>query len=87
MPLQHVEVLGLAAGVLTTLAFVPQVIKTWKSRHAHDISLATFALFSTGVALWLVYGVLIDSLPVVLANGVTLALALTILVLKLRYRD
>ncbi len=87
MLLQHIELLGFAAGTLTTLAFVPQVVKTWKSRHARDISLVTFALFSTGVALWLAYGLLIGSLPIVLTNGITLALALTILVLKLRLRE
>ena len=81
------EMLGLVAGLFTTIAFVPQVIKTWKSKHANDISLAMFSIFSSGVALWIVYGVMIGSLPVILANVVTLALALTILALKLRFRD
>lgn len=81
------EILGLVAGLLTTIAFVPQVIKTWKSKHAHDISLAMFSLFSCGVVLWIVYGFIIGSLPVILANVVTLALALTILILKLHFRD
>lgn len=81
------EILGLIAGLFTTIAFVPQVIKTWKSKHAHDISLAMFSLFSSGVALWIVYGFIIGSLPVILANVVTLALALTILILKLHFRD
>ena len=81
------EILGLVAGLFTTIAFVPQVIKTWKSKHANDISLAMFSIFSSGVALWIVYGVMIGSLPVILANVVTLALALTILALKLRFRD
>ena len=81
------EILGLVAGLFTTIAFVPQVIKTWKSKHANDISLAMFSIFSSGVALWIVYGVMIGSLPVILANVVTLALALTILALKLHFRD
>ena len=81
------EILGLVAGLFTTIAFVPQVIKTWKSKHANDISLAMFSIFSSGVALWIVYGVMIGSLPVILAKVVTLALALTILALKLRFRD
>lgn len=81
------EMLGLVAGLFTTIAFVPQVIKTWKSKHANDISLAMFSIFSSGVALWIVYGVMIGSLPVILANVVTLALALTILALKLHFRD
>ncbi|MDP1682003.1 MAG: SemiSWEET transporter [Burkholderiales bacterium] len=81
------EILGLVAGLFTTIAFVPQVIKTWQSKHAHDISLAMFSFFSCGVALWIVYGLIIGSLPVILANVVTLVLALTILVLKLHFRD
>lgn len=81
------EILGLVAGLLTTIAFVPQVIKIWRSKHAHDISLIMFSLFSCGVALWILYGFIIGSLPVILANSVTLILALTILVLKLRFRD
>lgn len=78
--------LGLGAGSLTTLAFVPQVLKTWRTKSGDDISLGMFLLFSTGVLLWLIYGVLIDALPVILANAVTLVLSLTVLVLKLRYR-
>lgn len=78
--------LGLCAGGLTTLAFVPQVLKTWRSKSGNDISLGMFLLFSTGVLLWLIYGILIDALPVIIANAVTLLLSLTVLVLKLRYR-
>ena len=79
-------VLGLSAGCLTTLAFVPQVLKTWRSKSGNDISLGMFLLFSAGVLLWLVYGILIEALPVILANAVTLLLSLAILALKLRYR-
>lgn len=81
------ELLGLIAGACTTIAFVPQVLKIWKSKQAHDISLATFAIFSTGVALWLVYGWRLGAWPIVLANGVTLALALLILILKWHFRN
>ena len=81
------ELLGLIAGLFTTIAFVPQVVKIWKSKHAHDISLAMFAIFSAGVALWIVYGFIIGSLPVILANSVTFALALAILILKLYFHD
>lgn len=81
------ELLGLIAGVCTTIAFVPQVLKIWKSKQADDISLATFAIFSTGVALWLVYGWRLGAWPIVLANGVTLALALIILILKWHFRN
>ena len=76
------EILGLVAGSFTTLAFLPQVIKTWKSRSAKDISLGMFLLFSTGVALWLVYGLEIGALPIIIANSVTLILSLAILAMK-----
>jgi MtN3 and saliva related transmembrane protein len=78
--------LGLIAGTLTTLAFVPQVVKTWRTRSTHDISLGMFALFSSGLVLWLIYGFMIGSLPIVVSNIVTLVLALTILFFKLRYK-
>lgn len=81
-----VTILGLVAGVLTTLSFLPQVIKAWKSRSTRDISLGMFAMFCTGVFLWIVYGFLVGDLPVVVANTVTFLLAVTILALKLRYR-
>ncbi len=80
------NLLGLIAGTLTTAAFVPQVVKIWRTRSTHDISLGMFALFSTGLVLWLVYGVMIGSLPIVVSNVITLALALTILFFKLRYK-
>lgn len=85
--MQGTAVLGFIAGVLTTVAFVPQVVKIWRSKQAHDISLGMFVLFSIGVALWIAYGVLISSVPVILANSVTLTLALLILALKLYFRD
>ena len=80
-----VEMVGGLAGTLTTIAFIPQVVKTWRSRSAEDISLFMFLLFSTGVALWFVYGIAIGSVPVIVANAITLMLALSILALKVRY--
>lgn len=76
------ELLGLIAGTLTTLAFLPQVIKTFKSRSAKDISLGMFILFSAGVALWLVYGIRLGAVPIIAANAVTLILSLAILAMK-----
>ncbi|HJU06762.1 MAG TPA: SemiSWEET transporter [Nitrospiraceae bacterium] len=78
-------IVGLLAGTLTTIAFLPQFIKTWKSRSAKDLSLGMFAAYSTGVLLWLVYGFLIDSMPIILTNAVTLILACANLGLKLKY--
>jgi MtN3 and saliva related transmembrane protein len=77
--------IGLAAACCTTLAYAPQAIKTWRTRQTRDISLGMFVLMVTGVALWLIYGLLIGDLPLILANLVTLSLSGTILVLKLRH--
>ena len=79
------EWFGFAAAALTTLSFIPQAIKTIKTRDTHGISRGMYTMFTVGVALWLVYGIIIGSLPMILANTVTLALAGTILALKLRY--
>ncbi|MGH7168317.1 MAG: SemiSWEET transporter [Nitrospiraceae bacterium] len=76
---------GLAAGTLTTIAFLPQLIHTWQTKSAKDLSLGMFLIFCTGVLLWMIYGFMIQSLPVMLANGVTLVLAGAILVLKLKH--
>jgi len=80
-----IELVGALAGTLTTIAFIPQVVKTWRSGSAQDISLFMFLLFSTGVGLWLVYGIAIHSVPVIVANAITFMLALSILGLKIRH--
>ena len=76
---------GLAAGFLTTVAFVPQVTKIWKSRSARDVSLPAFVAFTIGVALWLVYGILHREVPIIVWNAVTLVLAGAILAMKVRF--
>ncbi|HRJ31495.1 MAG: SemiSWEET family sugar transporter [Cyclobacteriaceae bacterium] len=81
-----IQLLGLVAGSCTTAAFIPQVVKTWKSRSAKDLSLGMFSIFCTGVLLWLAYGLLIMDIPVIIANMVTLVLASFLLVLKLRWK-
>ncbi len=81
-----ITALGLVAGLLTTVAFLPQVVKAWRTHSTRDISLTMFLLFNAGLACWLVYGLLAHALPVILANGVTLLLALLILGMKLRYK-
>jgi MtN3 and saliva related transmembrane protein len=78
--------LGLIAGTLTTVAFIPQVVKIWKTRHTLDISLGMFAIFSSGVFLWLLYGIQLGAWPIILSNSITLVLSLTILVFKLKYK-
>ena len=79
------NVLGFIAGVLTTAAFVPQVLKIWRTRSARDISLGMYTAFTSGVVLWLVYGLALGSLPIIVANVFTLVLSLAVLVMKLRY--
>ena len=79
------DVIGYLAGALTTVAFVPQVLHIVRKRSAHDISWGMFSMFSVGVAMWLWYGIRLASLPLIVANSITLALVLTILALKLRY--
>ena len=78
------EGIGLVAGLLTTVAFVPQVVQTWRTGSARDFNLRMLLLFVTGVALWLVYGVLSRSAPMVLANSATLLLASYLLAVKVR---
>ena len=76
------DLIGSVAGTLTTLSFLPQVLKTYRSRSAKDISLVMFLLFSLGVFLWLLYGLSIQSMPIIISNGITLVLSLSILVMK-----
>lgn len=80
-----IEWLGYAAAVLTTLAFVPQAIKTIRSRDTSGISLAMYVVFTVGIGFWFLYGLALGSWPMILANITTFVLALVILVLKLRH--
>ncbi len=80
------DLIGALAACLTTLSFLPQALHTFRTRDVSGISLGMYSMFATGVALWLVYGLLLGAWPIVVANAVTLALALAILVMKLRYR-
>ena len=79
-------VLGLVAGGLTTMSFVPQVRKIWKTRSAEDVSLLMFVGFCVGVALWLVYGVIKGELAIIVTNAVTLVLGAAIVWMKLKFK-
>jgi len=79
------ELIGYAAAVLTTFSFAPQAWHTYRSKDVSGISLGMYSVMTTGVACWLVYGLSLGTLPLILANAVTLVLALAILVMKLRY--
>ena len=79
-------ILGMMAGTLTTISFIPQVVKLYKTKDAKDLSIATFWIFSCGVFLWLVYGIIIHEWPVIIANGITFILIFLIIVMKLKYK-
>ena len=81
-----IGLLGFVAGALTAFAFLPQLLKTWRSRSSGDLSLSMLAAQSAGVSLWILYGVVIDSRPVIASNAVTLTMCLALLVLKVRYQ-
>lgn len=80
------ELIGYCAAVLTTLSFLPQAWLTFRTRDVRGISLGMYSVFTLGVALWLLYGLLVEAWPVIAANAVTLGLATVILCMKLRYR-
>ncbi|WP_299243496.1 SemiSWEET transporter [uncultured Aquimarina sp.] len=82
-----VEILGLIAAILTTAAFLPQVYKTWKTKSAESLSLSMLLIFESGVLCWLVYGYLIDSLPVIFANFITAISGFLLLYFKFRYKN
>ena len=84
--MHFIDLNGMLAAVLTTASFVPQAMHTFRTRDVSGISLAMYSAFTAGVALWLVYGLLIGAWPIVVANVITLSLASAILVMKLRYR-
>lgn len=79
------EWIGYIAATLTTVAFIPQAVKTIRSRDTHGISLGMYATFTVGILFWLMYGFVLMSWPMIVSNIVTLGLSLTILTLKLRY--
>jgi MtN3 and saliva related transmembrane protein len=84
--MHFIDLIGMLAAVLTTASFIPQTIHTFRTRDVSGISLVMYSAFTAGVALWLVYGLLLGAWPIVIANAITLSLATSILVMKLRYR-
>jgi MtN3 and saliva related transmembrane protein len=78
-------VVGLLAGTLTTLAFLPQVIRAWRSRSTRDLSIGMLITFLTGIVLWTFYGLQIGSFPMIAANGATIVLVGILLALKMKY--
>ncbi len=86
MPASLIETIGFIAALLTTAAFVPQTLHSLRTRDLDGVSLSMYVIFTAGVACWLVYGLLIESWPVIIANAITVVLAGMILVLKIRHR-
>ena len=82
-----IEIIGLIAAILTTAAYVPQVIKTWKTKDVESLSLSMYVVMFSGVAMWFTYGVFLNSLAIVLANIVTGALTFTLIFLIIKYRE
>ena len=79
------DLIGMIAGTLTTIAFVPQVWRVWKTRSTRDVSLGMYMVFTTGVVFWLAYGLILGAWPIIVTNVITLALTGTVLALKLRH--
>lgn len=83
--METIDWIGSAAATLTTTAFIPQALKVWHTRHTADISLGMYAMFTLGVALWLAYGILLMAWPIIIANSITLLLAGSVLIMKIRF--
>ncbi|MDJ0645863.1 MAG: SemiSWEET transporter [Flavobacteriaceae bacterium] len=82
----NIEIIGVVAGILTTIAYAPQAYKIYKEKSAKEVSLSMYLVLLTGLILWLFYGILIDSFAIKLANAVTIVLALSIIYFKVRYK-
>jgi MtN3 and saliva related transmembrane protein len=84
--MDFITILGLVAATLTTFSFLPQLLKTWRTKSAKDVSYIMLISFNIGIFLWLIYGLYLSALPIILANLITLIFNLIILWLKIRYR-
>ncbi len=83
----YISIFGFLAALLTTIAFLPQLYKTWATKSADDVSLIMLIVFITGLICWIIYGFKIDSIPILVANIVTFIFNFSILILKLTYRN
>jgi len=84
--MKYFEIIGFLAAILTTVAFFPQVIKVYKTQNTQSISLSMYIVFSMGILLWLVYGFYLNSLPMIIANAITLVSSIYILYMKLKHK-
>jgi len=85
--LNYIEFFGFSAALLTTIAFLPQLYKTWKTKSADDVSLIMLILFIIGLICWIIYGLKINSLPILVANIITFIFNFSILILKITYSN
>ncbi|MFN8244332.1 MAG: SemiSWEET transporter [Ferruginibacter sp.] len=85
--MEGIEILGMTAGTISSITFLPQVIKTWQTKSARDISLWMFLLVTLSVILWLIYGIFKMSIPIIYTNSTVLLMSLIMLYFKWRYRD
>lgn len=83
--MQTTELFGYLAATLTTDSFILQVVQVWRSKHTKDISLGMYSIFTVGIGVWLIYGILLGSTPIIIANCITLVLAGSVLAMKLKY--
>lgn len=83
--MQTTELFGYLAATLTTVSFVPQVIQVWRTKHTKGISLGMYSIFTAGIGVWLVYGIMLGSMPIIIANSITILLAGSVLAMKLKY--
>jgi MtN3 and saliva related transmembrane protein len=84
--MDFINLLGLLAGTITSISFLPQLIKTWRSKSAKDVSLVMFLFLGIGITLWIVYGFLTNTVPIIAANVATLILIIMIIGLKFKYK-
>lgn len=80
-----VELFGYLAAFLTTISFIPQVVQVWRTKHTKDISLGMYSIFTLGIVVWLIYGILLNAWPIIIANTITIFLAGSVLAMKLKY--
>lgn len=83
--MDFITLIGIIAGTLTTISFIPQVIHTYKTRSAKDVSLVMFTIFSIGILFWIVYGFFTHSIPIIIANLITFTLSIIMIIFKLKY--
>lgn len=84
--MDYIKILGLVAGTITSITFIPQVLQIWKTKSAKDINILMLSLLITGVSLWLTYGIVVKDVAIIYTNGMVLAMSLLMLYFKFRFK-